>query len=205
MPVLEAWYDMIDLEAVIASIQDKETKRFYTKKLASATAQSAHEKEFTKLAFTAGESPIIIDQPPLIFHYGDARDKEFRENAVKAMTEYRITLSPEKRVLLDRYAIVDVAFKVVGVGSVGTVCGILLLMSGDGEPLFLQFKQARQSVLEPYAGSSPVQTPRAARRRRAAPDASRFRLLPRLDNRIWQAQVPLLYPPAQRCQDQARR
>ncbi len=45
--------------------------------------------------------------------------------------------------------------KVVGVGSVGTCCGIALLMSGKGDPLFLQFKQARQSVLEPYAGASP--------------------------------------------------
>ncbi len=50
---------------------------------------------------------------------------------------------------------VDIAFKVVGVGSVGTVCGIILMMSGNGDPLFLQFKQARQSVLEPYCGASP--------------------------------------------------
>jgi uncharacterized protein (DUF2252 family) len=154
-PVLEAWYDMIDLEAVIESIPDKETKRFYTKKLTSATAQSAREKEFAKLAFSAGESPIIIDQPPLIFHYGDARDKEFKEHAIASFAGYRSTVSPEKRILLDRFSVVDVAFKVVGVGSVGTVCGILLLMSGNGEPLFLQFKQARQSVLEPYAGRSP--------------------------------------------------
>jgi uncharacterized protein (DUF2252 family) len=154
MPVLEGWYDMIDLTAVIESIPDKESKRFYTKKLAATTAQSAHEKEFAKLAFSAGEFPLIIDQPPLIFHYGDARDKKFRENAKASLVEYRSTLSPEKRVLLDRFSVVDVAFKVVGVGSVGTVCGIMLLMSGNAEPLFLQFKQARQSVLEPYAGSS---------------------------------------------------
>jgi uncharacterized protein (DUF2252 family) len=57
--------------------------------------------------------------------------------------------------LLDRFQVVDVAFKVVGVGSVGTVCGIILLMSGMGDPLFLQFKQARQSVLEPYCGANP--------------------------------------------------
>ena len=57
--------------------------------------------------------------------------------------------------LLDRFQIVDVAFKVVGVGSVGTMCGIILLMSGMGDPLFLQFKQARQSVLEPYCGANP--------------------------------------------------
>ncbi len=57
--------------------------------------------------------------------------------------------------LLDRFAVVDVAYKVVGVGSVGTACGIILLMSGKGDSLFLQFKQARQSVLEPYCGASP--------------------------------------------------
>jgi uncharacterized protein (DUF2252 family) len=57
--------------------------------------------------------------------------------------------------LIDRFSIVDVAFKVVGVGSVGTICGILLLLSGKGDPLFLQFKQARPSVLEAYCGANP--------------------------------------------------
>jgi uncharacterized protein (DUF2252 family) len=56
---------------------------------------------------------------------------------------------------LNRYRLVDVAVKVVGVGSVGTFCGIALFISGNGDPLFIQFKQARQSVLEPYAGASP--------------------------------------------------
>jgi uncharacterized protein (DUF2252 family) len=59
--------------------------------------------------------------------------------------------------LLDRFAVVDVAYKVVGVGSVGTRCGIILLMSGKGDPLFLQFKQARPSVLEPYCGAGPFE------------------------------------------------
>ena len=57
--------------------------------------------------------------------------------------------------LLERFELADIAVKVVGVGSVGTLCGIVLLMSGRGDPLFLQFKEARQSVLEPYAGASP--------------------------------------------------
>jgi len=56
--------------------------------------------------------------------------------------------------LLDRYDIKDAAIKVVGVGSVGTVCSVVLLMAGDGEPLILQFKEARASVLEAYAGKS---------------------------------------------------
>jgi len=57
-------------------------------------------------------------------------------------------------VVLDRYVIKDMAIKVVGVGSVGTTCGILLLMAGENDPLFLQIKEANASVLEPYAGKS---------------------------------------------------
>ena len=155
MPVLQVWNQSFDLNTIIENNPDKEMKRFYAKKLASATEQSAHEKEFAKLTFTAGDMPRIVDQPPLIFHYGDKRDQELRGVAKKTLVAYRETLIPARRMLLDRFEVVDYAIKVVGVGSVGTMCGILLLMSGNGDPLFLQFKQARQSVLEPYCGLSP--------------------------------------------------
>jgi uncharacterized protein (DUF2252 family) len=155
MPVMQVWNDVFDLGQIIENMADKEGKRFYTKKLTSATAQSAHEKEFAKLTFTAGDTPRIIDQPPLIFHYGDQRDKEYFQNALDTLRAYKRSLSLGVALLLDRFAVVDVAMKVVGVGSVGTACGIVLLMSGPGDPLFLQFKQARRSVLEPYCGASP--------------------------------------------------
>jgi uncharacterized protein (DUF2252 family) len=157
MPTLQVWNDVVDLGALIENIADKEMKRFYTKKLISATEQSAHEKEFAKLTHTGGDAPRIVDQPPLIFHYGDERDKEFLEVAIATLKEYKRSLNLGLSLLLDRFAVVDVAFKVVGVGSVGTVCGIILLISGMGAPLFLQFKQARQSVLEPYCGASPTE------------------------------------------------
>ncbi|MET0910326.1 MAG: DUF2252 family protein, partial [Ilumatobacteraceae bacterium] len=67
---------------------------------------------------------------------------------------YLSTLPAHRRHVLNRYAIVDIAHKVVGVGSVGTRCVIVLLESGDGHPLFLQFKEALPSVLEPYCGAS---------------------------------------------------
>ena len=155
MPVLRVWNDVFDFSTIVKNSPDKEMKRFYTKKLASAVEQSAHEKEFAKLTFSAGGMPRIVDQPPLIFHYGDQRDQEMREGAKKTLVAYRETLIPARRLLLDRFEVVDYAMKVVGVGSVGTFCGILLLMSGNGDPLFLQFKEARQSVLEPYCGASP--------------------------------------------------
>ena len=156
MPVLDAWYDYLDLNEIIASIEDKANKSFYSKKLAKATDQSEKEKEFAKLAYAAGSPPHIIDQPPLIFHYHEESQQEsFRVQAEEAIAGYRASLAPERRVLLDRYELVDVAAKVVGVGSVGTFCGIALFISGNGDSLFLQFKQANQSVLEPYAGASP--------------------------------------------------
>jgi uncharacterized protein (DUF2252 family) len=157
MTVLQAWYDALDLNEIINNMLDKEHKRFYTKKLQRATDKSAHEKEFAKLAFISGDRPRIIDQPPLIFHTNDIRDNEHRANVERAVADYLTSLSPEKRLVLSRYQLEDVAFKVVGVGSVGTACGIALFVSGSGDSLFLQFKQARQSVLEPYAGTSPYQ------------------------------------------------
>src|SRR5512136_59768 len=153
--VLEVWYDAIDFDYVIQHAPDKQARNFYLKKLQAAAEQSAHEKEFAKLAFAAGETPRIVDHPPLIYHYADLREAERRATAEASLADYLKSLPPERRVLLDRYTMTDVAVKVVGVGSVGTWCGIALMMSGKGDPLFLQFKQARQSVLEPYAGASP--------------------------------------------------
>jgi len=72
----------------------------------------------------------------------------------QALTGYRGTLSTSHQSLLDRYQLRDAAVKVVGIGSVGTSCWVLLLMAGEGDPLFLQVKEARASVLEPYAGAS---------------------------------------------------
>jgi uncharacterized protein (DUF2252 family) len=74
--------------------------------------------------------------------------------AEEALKSYRDTLSDERRELLDQYRLVDWAMKVVGIGSVGTRCTILLMMSTNNDPLFLQWKEAKPSVLEPYAGKS---------------------------------------------------
>ena len=159
MPVLQAWNDSFDFNTIIESITDKDMKRFYTKKLSSTKEQSAHEKEFAKLTFTTGDTPRIVDQPPLIYHFGDQRDSEYLKTANSTLQGLKKNLSLGVSMLLNRFTVVDVAFKVVGVGSVGTVCGIMLLMSGRGDPLFLQFKQARQSVLEPYCGANPFEHP----------------------------------------------
>jgi uncharacterized protein (DUF2252 family) len=96
----------------------------------------------------------IKDQPPLIFHPEFVREESFRARLDQMLAAYRQTLSDDRRVLLDHYRLVDVAIKVVGIGSVGRYCAIGLFMSSSNQPLFLQFKQATASVLEPYAGKS---------------------------------------------------
>ena len=68
------------------------------------------------------------------------------------MQSYRVTLSGDRQALFDRWRLVDIAVKVVGVGSVGTRCFVGLFMADDDDPLFLQFKEARPSVLEGLAG-----------------------------------------------------
>ena len=90
----------------------------------------------------------------MIYHWREAGVEVFDAVMQEAFAQYRSTLPEERRVLLDRFEVKDITIKVVGVGSVGTVCGILLLMAGERDPLFLQVKQASESVLEPYAGKS---------------------------------------------------
>ena len=78
MPVLEAWYDALDFNTILENIRDKEQKRFYQKKLTTATAQSTREKEFARLAHREGYPARIIDQPPLIYHPNELSDEAFQ-------------------------------------------------------------------------------------------------------------------------------
>jgi uncharacterized protein (DUF2252 family) len=80
--------------------------------------------------------------------------EEYADAVNAAFRKYRETLSVDHRELLDRFEMKDIAYKVVGVGSVGTYCSVLLMMAASDDPLFLQLKEARTSVLEPYAGKS---------------------------------------------------
>jgi uncharacterized protein (DUF2252 family) len=94
----------------------------------------------------------IADEPPFLFH--PPRNDRFEVDFRETFEGYKSTLSEERRLLLQRFNIIDVAMKVVGVGSVGTRCGVILLMAGDEDPLVLQIKEARRSVLEPFVGRS---------------------------------------------------
>jgi uncharacterized protein (DUF2252 family) len=97
---------------------------------------------------------MIVPDPPLIVRVDDEITTAGAKAVTACLNDYRQSLSLEHRLLFDRFALVDVARKVVGVGSVGTRCLIALFEAGDGTPLFLQLKQATASVLEAHLGAS---------------------------------------------------
>jgi uncharacterized protein (DUF2252 family) len=149
---LEMWYQRMD--NMVTCIRSTKWKKIVQKQIAKAATRTVAEYDFPKLASVKNGQVRIKDNPPLIFHPTEAGTAEYNQLVEDAFRCYRETLADDLKTLLDRYEVKDVAVKVVGVGSVGTRCAILLIMTGDGEPLFLQVKEAHESVLEPYAGKS---------------------------------------------------
>lgn len=154
MRILDVWYASIEVKDIIDSIQDEEAVKRMQTRLAKARERSVLEHDFPELATTSGLAPTIKENPPLIYHMRDKGHEEQTANVQRAFARFRESMQEDRRLLLDRFKVMDVAIKVVGVGSVGTFCGIVLLMASEHDPLFLQFKQARPSVLEAYAGKS---------------------------------------------------
>ncbi len=154
MSVLDVWYARIDLEEMTASFRDDDVRKRMQKRLAAAHQRSVAEHDFPKLAAMAGGVPVIKDNPPLIYHPQAEGGEALISRAREAFADYRESLQEDRRTLIDRYELRDIAMKVVGVGSVGTFCAVMLLTASDKDPLFLQVKEARPSVLEAYAGKS---------------------------------------------------
>jgi uncharacterized protein (DUF2252 family) len=116
--------------------------------------KAAPDHLYPKLVTSEGAMPRIKDEPPLIFHPTEEQAPGLRRTPSEALASYRESLPEHTRTLFDRFHLLDLAFKAVGVGSVGTMCSVLLFLAGDDDPLFLQVKEGRPSVLEPYAGPS---------------------------------------------------
>jgi len=153
MDVLETWYARLDAETFMAMMPQSQ-KAVAAKRIAKATARASSELVYPKLVEEAGGQPRIHDTPPTIFHPEEFRAAGYMDLVRGVSAQYRETLAEDRRVLFDRYELVDVAAKVVGIGSVGTLCLVVLMMSVAGHPLFLQVKEANASVLEAYAGKS---------------------------------------------------
>ena len=153
MHPLQVWHARVTSDDFIAMLPKVE-RATLRRQIEKAIARSGSEMDFPKLARMVGGHIGIHDAPPLIFHPEVMKVPEFWTFLAKAFASYGETLADDRRMLLDQYRVLDAAIKVVGIGSVGRRCWIALLMSATNEPLFLQFKEAVPSVLEPYAGKS---------------------------------------------------
>ncbi len=152
--VLDVWYTALDIGKIMSSVGDKVTRARLRQRIQKEKTREATEHNFPTLAEAKGGKYVIKDNPPLIYHHQLLDLAESRDNIQRALSLYRETLPDDRKVLLDRYRLMDVALKVVGVGSVGTMCAIALIMAADDDPIFIQIKEAGPSVLEPYAGKS---------------------------------------------------
>ncbi|MEU6977717.1 MULTISPECIES: DUF2252 domain-containing protein [unclassified Streptomyces] len=142
---LEVWYERISAEDVAGLIRGADRKRLEDR-IARARRRTSLQA-FGKLTEKDATGRHIVEDPPLLERVTDVD----RVTLGKIFSDYRSSLSEERRLLLDRFHFVDAARKVVGVGSVGTRCFILLLEGRDDtDPLFLQIKEAVPSVLEQY-------------------------------------------------------
>jgi len=153
MRTLELWYYALGADELLAGAPPDLRKRAM-KRIEKEQVKSRGEELFPKLVEHKGEMPVIKDQLPTIFHAEGHTPGEIQHIIRDALATYRDSLPHAIQSLLDRYEPRDAAIKVVGVGSVGTMCWVILFMAGEGDPLFLQVKEARGSVLEPYAGAS---------------------------------------------------
>ena len=153
MHPLDVWYARVTSDDFLAALPEKHQARVRAR-VEKAAERDGSEVDFPKLSTMVSGRLGIRDVPPLIFHPEGSRTPEFEKIIDEVFASYRETLAEDRRVLLDRYQIIDAAIKVVGVGSVGRRCWIALTMSQSNDPLFLQFKEVVASVLEPYAGAS---------------------------------------------------
>ena len=144
---MEIWHSRIDLAREVKYIEDRSVRRKLHAILTKAGQRLEQDDNFPHLV-TAGGRGRIADKPPVIYHLTQKGDVQHRINAERMFGSYQTRLTPERLRLYERYSMRDLAFKAVGVGSVGTFCAIGLFMSADGDPLFLQVKEAGKSVLE---------------------------------------------------------
>jgi len=158
---LEVWYARLDVEAVRAELHDMLNRR--ERKVSDKVIAKAHQQDSThalgKLTEPVGGERRIVSAPPLIVPLAELLDEATHEILVgelqRVIRSYSLSLQSDRRALFEQYRFVELARKVVGVGSVGTRCWIALFVGIDDEdPLFLQIKEAEASVLERFVGRS---------------------------------------------------
>ena len=159
---LDVWYaraDLDDLRAQFDSQLKARQRKMVDKGMAKARTRDSMQ-EVARLTHLAGGRPRIISDPPLLVPIaellpGQADLAAFQAQLKDLLAKYRRTLETDRRFLLETFTFADLARKVVGVGSVGTRCWIVLMLGhDDADPLFLQVKEAEASVLSRFVGAS---------------------------------------------------
>ena len=162
MTALDVWYahaDVDQLQAEYDSELNKRQRKMVDQGMAKARTRDSMQ-EVAKLTHLVDGRPQIIADPPLIVPISDLLPKQMDQETFEAqlkdlLAKYRRTLETDRRFLLEQYEFADMARKVVGVGSVGTRCWIVLMLGRDeSDPLFLQVKEAEASVLSRFVGAS---------------------------------------------------
>jgi len=151
---IDMWYTQIKIEDLLDHF--KRDKNFLGRLSKSADKARSRNSEavFPKLTTVIDGQRKIADTPPLLYHFQQTQHRDWDKQHQEFIRLYRESLQADRRVLFDRYRPQDVAIKVVGVGSVGTRCFVTLFLADDDEPLFIQTKEARRSVLEKPDGNS---------------------------------------------------
>jgi uncharacterized protein (DUF2252 family) len=158
---MDVWYSRLDLDEQLGLLQgqvDPKRLKALDKSLAKVRTRDSFQV-FTKLTDDTSGTPRIVSQPPLIVPLEDLLPEdqraELHERLEGLLRTYRRTLETDRRYLLEQFRLIEVARKVVGVGSVGTRAWIALLLGrAQEDPLFLQIKEADESVLERFVGRS---------------------------------------------------
>jgi uncharacterized protein (DUF2252 family) len=162
MTQLDIWYAHADIDQLRAQFDaqlDARQRKLVTKSAAKARTRDSMQ-ELAKLTTTVDGQPQIVSDPPLLVPIEELISDQAQRSALESevhsiIGKYRRTLETDRRHLVDQYEFVHLARKVVGVGSVGTRCWIVLMLGRDeSDPLFLQVKEAEESVLSRFLGAS---------------------------------------------------
>ncbi|GAP98894.1 DUF2252 domain-containing protein [Leptolyngbya sp. NIES-2104] len=151
MSYLDLWYAQIEETELLKKLPDEQHKK--AARILEKARECTHLQTLDKLTELVNDQHQIIESPPLVVRTETLiQEQSIRGSLEELIQDYLSSIGSERRFLLSRYRIIDVARKVVGVGSVGTRCWIIYLEGRDqGDPLFLQVKEAQSSVLLPYA------------------------------------------------------
>jgi uncharacterized protein (DUF2252 family) len=153
MTVLDTWYARVSIDALKEHFRkDPDILARLSKKQKQALSRNS-EAVVPKLTAVVDGRRKIKDNPPVIYHFEEYAEN-FQKGLAKFLDDYKKSLQIDRQHLFDRYRFEDSAIKVVGVGSVGTRCYLGLFLADEDDPLFLQVKEARRSVLESPRGKS---------------------------------------------------